>query len=67
MDPFGETQNAEALKMTNNMMFGMTSAALNGLNFGESISPVHMNSQKLLMENYKVTGFKKGKLRQRTQ
>ena len=51
------------MKMPNNMMFGMTSTALNGLNFGMSISPAHMNSHKLLMENYKVTGFKKGKLR----
>ena len=67
MDPFGETHNAESMKMPNNMMFGMTSTALNGLNFGMSISPAHMNSHKLLMENYKVTGFKKGKLRQRTQ
>ena len=53
--------------MPNNMMFGITSTALNGLNFGASISPTHMNSHKLLMENYKMTGFKKSKLRQRTQ
>jgi hypothetical protein len=51
------------MKMPNNMMFGMTSTALNGLNFGASISPAHMNSQKLHMENYKMSGFKKGKLR----
>ncbi len=41
MDPFGETHNAESLKLPTNMMFGMTSTAANGLNFGASISPAH--------------------------
>ena len=41
LDPFGETHNAESLKLPPNMMFGMTSTAANGLNFGASLSPAH--------------------------